>query len=544
MKKHWLIRLLIAGLIVTAALPIFAKDWLYTVRKGDSASAIANKYLTNPYRIDDILRYNQLVPGEDLTAGSVIKFPLNSLKFGPARVSVLSVQGEVNLVRGDLSQALETSSSIKLGDKVITGEDASTTLRFADKSELLLGSSSELIFDVLTRWGRTGMVDSRMRLMKGSVEGRVETLQGPGAHFEVHTPSAVATVRGTEFRVRVDGNNTKVSYNEVSEGKVKVENKVSEELIPQGFGLVSEQGKQADKPIELLSAPTLNDPQANFPSLPVRISWQADSAAVGYRYELFKGSDINQQIATDKVTDTAINMNQLAAGDYTVRLRKIDSNGLEGLNRVHRFTLNGAPLAPTNLLAKSELLFGEPIELSWQPSEKAEFYNLEIASDSEFSSIVQQQQVESNQLTLTQPMETRDYFWRVNAQNEEGIGYYSQSSSFSVVLADTPMVASAADVELGQGAALSWQPVPYAKDYHWQLARDADFTNLVEQGRSNQTSISFDDLPAGDYYFRVATDAPNDTQRFSETQSFEVFEPGNGKNPFMLSSLLLLLLAL
>ncbi|NVJ66517.1 MAG: FecR domain-containing protein [Gammaproteobacteria bacterium] len=523
---------------------LIANDWLYTVRPNDDASSLGNKYLINPYRIDEVLRYNELSNNQQLQPGLVLKFPLNMLKFGPARVQVISVQGEVDYLHNNQSEPLSTAHSIRLGDRIITKEQASATLRFADKSELLLGSNSELVFDVLTRWGRTGMVDSRMRLLKGTVEGRVETLQGPGAHFEVHTPSAVATVRGTEFRVRVDKGNTSVSYNEVSEGKVKVENTVSDQLVNQGFGLVSEAGKVASEPVELLSAPTLLEPQAQFPALPVTLSWQSDPEAVTYRYELFKGDDVSQQIATGTLADTSLSMQTLEAGDYTVRMRKVAANGLEGLNTTHKFTLNGGPLAATGLTVKDENLVGDIIEFHWSSIGNTETYHLELAKDSEFKEKIMEEATSAQTFELSKTMAPGQYYWRVRGENEYGKGNYSKVETLQLVLPDPPTVAPIEDVVLGQTANIVWSSVANASSYQWQMARDKGFTDLVKTSANTDHQIQLNDLETGDYYFRVAAVGPHNSERYSQTTSFQVYEKTNGKNPFMLSSLLLILLAL
>ncbi len=531
-------------LAISVSSQLLANDWLYTVRPNDDASSIGNKYLINPYRIDEVLRYNQLPDSKELLAGTVLKFPLDMLKFGPARVQVLSVQGDVVFLRNDISESLSTAHSIQLGDKIHTQENSYTVLRFADKSELLLGSNSELFFDVLTRWGRTGMVDSRMRLLKGSAEGRVETLQGPGAHFEVHTPSAVATVRGTEFRVRVSQQNTEVTYNEVSEGKVNVDNKISELLIPQGFGIVSEKGKAADKPVELLAAPQLVFAENLYPAKPVTIAWQKDDKADGYRVELFADNEYKQQIKSYFVQATRINFNAIDSGDYAIRIRAIDSNGLEGLDSKHQFKLNEAPMAPTGLSAIDTRIVGEKLHFSWQPQSNAETYHLEISSNKDFSNLLVEKQVDNPSFSHLAEMPPGDYFWRTRGENEYGKGYYSDTQPFSLKLPAEPQINQLDDTELGQEVAVTWSKVPYAQSYQWQLATDENFESIVDSSVSKINQINLKALESDNYYFRVAAVGPHNNERYGPAKSFQVYEKGNGKNPFMLSSLLLILLAL
>lgn len=524
-------------------------DWLYTVRGKDTAASLGKKYLINPYRIDAILEYNQ-VQAEDLKPGMVLKFPLSSLKFGPARVQVVAVEGDVTFRRNGVVSPLDALTSLRLNDAILTGAQSSVTLKFADKSELLLGSNSELIFDVLTKWGRTGMVDTKMRLMKGNIEGRVNKLDGPGAHFEVHTPTAVATVRGTEFRVRVSEKDTNVSFNEVSEGKVLVENNVSDKMIPTGFGLVSKAGKAADKPIELLAPPQLLNPLKQYPALPVSLDWETDSAAEkGYRLEIFKGSDFSQQIRSFVVAQSDATLQQLPVGEYTLRLRAIDGNGLEGMNRVHQFSLSDAPQAPISLNAKSTLDYSEPLSFSWSPSEAVQRHEIQIASDKAFNALVVKEAVKGTSYSYTGSLSPGVYFWRVASSNQFGQGYFSKTKTFTVSAPQKIVINSIDDVELGASVAVDWNAISSAKDYFWQLSKDDDFATVLDEGIANQTAITFDSLESGSYYVRVKAQGGHNQQNkdeyeYSSSQNFDVYEEGNGKEPFMLSSLLLMLLLL
>lgn len=523
---------------------LFANDWLYTVRPNDSASSIGNKYLINPYRIDEVLKYNQIDNVQALTAGTVLKVPMQMLKFGPARVQVVSVQGQVEFLRNNQIQSLTTAHTIRLGDKILTKDNGSAMLRFADKSELLLGSNSELVFDVLTRWGRTGMVDSKMRLLKGSAEGRVEKLQGPGAHFEVHTPSAVATVRGTEFRVRIDRDNVSVTYNEVSEGKVKVDNQVSDLLIPQGFGVVSEAGKAADEAIELLEAPDFEQALDLYPAKPVTIAWSKNPQAQAYRVELFADNQYKQQLKTYLVKSTSINFNQVESGSYAVRVRAVDANGLEGLDAKHEFQLNQAPMAPHGLSAQETNLVGQELQLNWLPLENAENYEVEVARDEDFSDVFVVEPAVENSKTITADRLPGKYFWRVRGENKFGKGYYSEVATFISELPKIPSLNAVSDVLDSESAKITWEKVGLASGYQWQLATDDRFDNIIDSKTTSQTQLELENLAPGTYYFRVAAVGVHNKDRYSPAQSFEILEETNGKNPFMLSSLLLILLAL
>ena len=81
------------------------------------------------------------------------------------------------------------------GDTVRTGVRASATLSFDDGSKVDLGPNSSFILEESSS-GR-----SRIKLSFGSLRAFVQKLQA--RQFQVRTPTAVCSVRGTEFRVEV-----------------------------------------------------------------------------------------------------------------------------------------------------------------------------------------------------------------------------------------------------------------------------------------------------------------------------------------------------
>ena len=282
-----------------------AEDWLYTVRKGDTIWGLSHKYLKEPLKFQEIQKYNDVQLDRQIPPGVTLKFPMEYLKFAPTEVEVTAINGTAHYVRRGIKEQLKLEHQLVLDDILLTDKDSSVALLFADGSELLLGENSELVFDVQTKWGETGMVDSRMRLMKGSAEGRVRPLIGPGANFEVQTPSAVATVRGTEFRVRVDESDSGVVFNEVDEGTVSVQLHENQASVKQGFGLKTATNLPMSKPKALLPEPVFVNAQSKYPGHPVTLTWQPIDGAQGYYIELFEDVAMTKLVHKDLV-----NLNQ------------------------------------------------------------------------------------------------------------------------------------------------------------------------------------------------------------------------------------------
>jgi len=115
------------------------------------------------------------------------------------------VRGAAHLERGKQSLPLSVGMPVQENDKVVTGDDGTVGITFADNSLLSVGPSSVFAIDryVFDSTTHAGQFDST--LSKGTlavISGKM-VKQSPEA-MHVRTPSAIMGVRGTEFIVRVD----------------------------------------------------------------------------------------------------------------------------------------------------------------------------------------------------------------------------------------------------------------------------------------------------------------------------------------------------
>ena len=115
------------------------------------------------------------------------------------------VRGAAHLERGKQSLPLSVGMPVQENDKVVTGDDGTVGITFADNSLLSVGPNSVFAIDryVFDSTTHAGQFDST--LSKGTlavISGKM-VKQSPEA-MHVRTPSAIMGVRGTEFIVRVD----------------------------------------------------------------------------------------------------------------------------------------------------------------------------------------------------------------------------------------------------------------------------------------------------------------------------------------------------
>ncbi|HSD11315.1 MAG TPA: FecR family protein [Candidatus Binatia bacterium] len=119
--------------------------------------------------------------------------------------SVVTLEGQVEVVRAGISSAARIGDPVELKDEVRTGRPGRARLAFRDDSVLNVADDSHVVLDEQVYDPGTSTFSTAMRLLSGKVRTLVsEYYQEPRARFEVQTPTSVSGVRGTEFLVVYD----------------------------------------------------------------------------------------------------------------------------------------------------------------------------------------------------------------------------------------------------------------------------------------------------------------------------------------------------
>jgi hypothetical protein len=122
--------------------------------------------------------------------------------------------GFVAASRGDAQvndQAARVGMEIFEGDKLTTGEKSRLKVLFSDDVILALGSATEVVVEKHIFDSKSGARQTRLDLVKGKLRSLVQKMvAGSRADFTVKTTNAVAGVRGTEFVLVAEGEDTKL----------------------------------------------------------------------------------------------------------------------------------------------------------------------------------------------------------------------------------------------------------------------------------------------------------------------------------------------
>jgi hypothetical protein len=502
---------------------VFAEDWVYTVKPGDTVWDISHTQLKDWRYWNDILRQNNIANAAKLQPGTKISIPLYIVREAVSEVRVEDVQGRVDVISGRNGKTLplKIGMSLTVGDRVLTAEKSTAQLSLEDKSTILLQENSELEFTRLKALGGGNQrsLDARLNMRKGRMNMSANPSHQPDSMFEILTVSANSAVRGTTFRIGIEKDSSRT---EVLDGLISVENSMGSVDVPGNFGTVARKGSPPIKPIKLLPAPDL----AKFPLLirylPKVVALNSLSNAVGYRVQIAQDRDF-RKIVQDRVIRQRLMIDQsLSDGTYFARVRGVDGNGLEGNNAVAEFRVDARPAAPMVRSPLSETaLYAGNIEFSWADVEGVDHYLFEIAKDEAFSEVVVKESISDTSYSVD--LKEAEYFYRLSSvtsggrQGPPGKGVQIRVRPIPAVPEPKPPAVE------GDRLRLAWQSVEGISNYQVQLATDADFQSIAVDEKTADPRIEIRRPASGYYYFRLRSiDSEGYVGAYSTPQRFEV----------------------
>ncbi len=520
---------LLLSLCLFLLLPAAAlgQEWRYTVRPGDNAWDVGKRYLKSMRHWQQFKELNRIRDPRLIAPGSQLRFRLEWLKSGAVMATLQTVHGPVTIHRAGTGKAVPGRPGMALwaGDEIRTGTGGNATLRFVDDSRVLLEQDSVLALDMLKSYGGTGMAETRLHLKQGRTDNRVTPKKGPGSRFEIRTPSAMAAVRGTSYRV---GCGKDVMRTEVSGGTVQVANDLARQTVPARFGTLARKEKKPQPPIPLLPPPDLSSLPKTMEESPFMLRFPPVQGAVRYRLQVAADRDFTLLYADTVSEKPRIVVPQLADGDYVLRLRAIDAQGLEGLDAYHRCTLNARPLPPIRVRPRDGAILTDPQPtFLWSAPEQARSYIFQLADNEKFTDpLIDLQEYGKTTLQPEHPLAPGIYYWRVAGRDSEGNpGPMGMTMRFRIPVPAPDMTASRFDPK---EMVFRWQPAGPKQRYRIQIATDADFRTMLIDRQTGQASFKMAALDPGDYYIRVATIEPDDFQGpFSSPQHLRIPSPPN-----------------
>ncbi|OPY84068.1 MAG: FecR protein [Syntrophus sp. PtaU1.Bin208] len=420
--------------------------------------------------------------------------------------------------------SLRTGSAIPPQSKLKTGQDGILEIKYEDGSSLLLRSETEVT--VLEAW-KTG----KARLLRdfflsaGRVVAKVQSATGRSPRFRVHTPSAIASVRGTEFRVAVD--KKQETYVEVLKSKVTVDTATNVINLAQGEGAkIKNAVAPPSSPRKLLLAPNPVGMKSFYNTAPV-IALAAVGGAQAYRVMIAKDEQ-GKQLVWEGVVKRGerFAMNSLTDGSYYLLTQSIDPIGLEGApSEAHPFTIRQNPLPPMIVTPGNGIKAGKKgTTLEWLSVGEAVRYHRQISEDGELQKLVLDKSDLTDLTFKAEGLENKAYTFRIRSIAEDGyFGAWSDPVSFN----GSPLPQTSAEDAPDRSSdeiTLRSKSVGEGFTYHVQVAKDSQFKEVLVDQRASKPEISVKKpAEAGTYFVRMAAiDRNGKAGEFFPPQNFTI----------------------
>ena len=483
-----------------------AADWIYRVRPHDNIWDLSSRYLKPDVPWQKLQDYNKVADPLHLPPGMMLHVPIAWLRVQPASAQVVAVMGNAHVQLPGESEQKNVTPGMTLGygTHLSTDANASLSLQFADGSRVLMQESSALDLDQMSAYGRTGMVDTHLRLQHGRVSSAVTPMTGVAAHFSVETPGTISSVRGTHFRVAADGDHTQT---EVLTGRVDVAGDHAHVLVPKGKGVATIDGNQPTQAQQLLAAPSLHCPQQPISQIPYILAWTALDGANSYRVQL-AANDRFETLLLDHVPHSPqLSLPDVPDGDYAVRVHGIDDHRLEGEDSVCILHISGHPQPPLVMepLPGSKVRDVRP-RFRWTESLQAASYVWQLASDAQFAQpLAGNDKLTGDDVRAPNALPYGRYYWRIASRDSSGkLGPFSDAMPFDLV-PQPPAPAVGQPKSSHRDVSFGWQAGAPGQRYHIQLDRKADFAHPAIDQTLDQPLLQTKKPGSGTWYVRVQT---------------------------------------
>ena len=195
-----------------------------------------------------------------------------------------------------------------------------------------------------------------------------------------------------------------------------------------GQGLEGADAVRSFERHQRLAAPQPGEPRADayVTGDGAVFAWAAVAGAASYHLQLASDPEFTRMVADqDHIAPTELALSQVPPGTYYWRLAGADAAGNAGKwSPAQRYRQKRAPV-----MLPAPVLNAKSFEISWA-GEQGQHYELQIARDTDFRHVVEEQQLATSHATL-HPLGAGAYYARVRAADDDGYqGPYSPPRRF------------------------------------------------------------------------------------------------------------------
>jgi FecR-like protein len=131
--------------------------------------------------------------------------------------SITAINGTVTITRGTTSIPAAFNTVVDVGDRIVTAADGRATITLPDTTQIEIAESSTLVLTENIVNPNGTRASTRVTLLGGLATSLVRFSAGTPPNFEVHTPNAVASARGTYYPVQYTKGTAREGYKDCTE---------------------------------------------------------------------------------------------------------------------------------------------------------------------------------------------------------------------------------------------------------------------------------------------------------------------------------------
>ncbi len=497
---------------VHAAPPMPLENIAHTVILGDTLERLAQQYLGDARRWPVLQASNHVGNPRRLQPGSVLHIPVRLMPSAPAKVEF--VHGSVMLTGASGTTPAQAGQQIDEGTRLQAGPDAFVSVQLADGSVVRVQAQTDVQLRQMRRRGRAGSLQSVLEMHSGSLETSVPDQREELRRFEIRTPTASTSVRGTRFDVALapDGRTTTA----VVEGSVAVQPVAAKAsattpgtLLQPGQGLAVSATGEFGTPRALLPAPDLSAlPAALHDGALLTLPLPSPSGgAVAWQVRVAQDAQLTQVLRQGTFNGPQATWQGLSDGTYHVAVRGLDDAGIPGYPAQRTLVVKTRPIPPlAQAPAPSATLARGQGELRCTEVPGVRWYHLQVARDPGFRDIVLDASHQTDCRLALVDLPTGSYHWRAASVQQPANGTADQgpfSPPQPFTVADRPATLQSLQAQDGgPDVALHWAAQP-GQSFRLQIARDPLFAQPLEDTRLDQPAWVAQGLPTGTYYVRI-----------------------------------------
>ena len=446
----------------------------HTVQEGDTLEGLARAYLDAPRQWPLLQARNKVANPRRLQPGSVVWIPVRLQPREAATVEFAQGNVTAQAQGGAAPAPVAQGGRLDEGTVLHVGPEAFVAVKLADGTVVRVQAQSELQLRQLRRRGRAGSLQSVLEMRSGAVESSVPPNAEAFRRFELRTPQAVTSVRGTRFDVALDGEGHTTAA--VLNGSVAVQSR--------------------------------KDMPAAVPG------------AVRYIAQVAQDADFTRVLRHGSFADGQLRWKALDDGRYYLSVRAVDDAGIPGLRAAQPLVVKTRPVPP---------LYQEPAPGAVVPRDTGaltctqvpgvSWYRLQVAQDAQFARPVLDAQRQPECRVALAELPPGNYFWRAASllalpDGQPDQGPFAPPQPFT--LADRPTALSAQSLQAQDGDAtvhLHW-PGQAGQRFRLQLAAGTDpgFDKPVLDTVLDAPQWTATQLPPGEYLVRIQVLDPTGLQ--------------------------------